>query len=45
LCFFTQNGYAIYYDVNGRKIPGLEQFGGLVDVESLSRSPSPGNTP
>jgi hypothetical protein len=33
LCFFAQNGYAIYDDVNGRKIPGLEQFGGLVDVE------------
>jgi hypothetical protein len=32
LCFFTQNGYAIY-DVNRRKIPGLEQFSGLVDVE------------
>ena len=32
LCFFTQNGYAIYDDVNGRRIPGLEQFGGLVDV-------------
>ena len=33
LCFFAQNGYAIYDDVNGRKIPGLEQFAGLVDVE------------
>jgi hypothetical protein len=33
LCFFAQNGYAIYDDVNRRKIPGLEQFGGLVDVE------------
>jgi hypothetical protein len=33
LCFFTQNGYAIYDDVNRRKIPGLEQFSGLVDVE------------
>ena len=33
LCFFAQNGYAIYDDVNNRKIPGLEQFGGLVDVE------------
>jgi hypothetical protein len=45
LCFFAQNGYAIYDDVNGRKIPGLEQSGGLVDVESVSRSPSPGSTP
>jgi hypothetical protein len=33
LCFFAQNGYAIYDDVNGRKIRGLERFGGLVDVE------------
>ena len=33
LCFFTQNGYAIYDDVNRRQIPGLEQFSGLVDVE------------
>ena len=33
LCFFVQNGYAIYDDVNGRQIPGLEQFGGLVDVD------------
>src|SRR5436309_1255415 len=33
LCFFAQNGYAIYDDVNGRKLPGLERFGGLVDVE------------
>src|SRR4051794_31451339 len=32
LCFFTQNGYAIYDDVNDRKIPGLEAFSGLVDV-------------
>jgi hypothetical protein len=33
LCFFTQNGYGIYDDVNRRQIPGLEQFRGLVDVE------------
>jgi hypothetical protein len=33
LCFFTQNGYAIYDDVNRRQIPGLEEFRGLVDVE------------
>src|SRR5688500_2567774 len=32
LCFFVQNGYGNYDDVNNRKIPGLEQFGGLVDV-------------
>jgi hypothetical protein len=31
LCFFAQNGYAIYDDVNGRKIPraaGVQQPGG-----------------
>jgi hypothetical protein len=33
LCFFVQNGYAIYDDVNDRKIPGLEEFGGLVDTD------------
>ena len=33
LCFFVQNGYAIFDDVNNRKIPGLEEFTGLVDVE------------
>ena len=33
LCFLVQNGYAIYDDINNRKIPGLEQFSGLVDVE------------
>jgi hypothetical protein len=45
LCFFAQNGSAIYDDVNGRKIPGLEQFAGLVDVEEPFRSPSPSSTP
>jgi hypothetical protein len=33
LCFFVQNGYAIYDDVNDRRIPGLEQFGGRVDTD------------
>jgi hypothetical protein len=33
LCFFTQNGYAIYDDVNDHKIPGLEPFTKLVDVD------------
>jgi hypothetical protein len=33
LCFFTQNGYSIYDDVNGRPIPGMEPFRGLVDVD------------
>jgi hypothetical protein len=33
LCFFTQNGYALYDDVNRRHIPGLEAFRALVDVD------------
>lgn len=33
LCFFVQNGYAIYDDVNDRGIPRLEEFRGLVDLE------------
>jgi hypothetical protein len=34
LCFFLQNGFTIYDDVNDKKIPGLEQFSGLADVEN-----------
>ncbi|HEX2314186.1 MAG TPA: hypothetical protein VHJ17_10645 [Thermomonospora sp.] len=34
LCFFTQNGYAVFDDVNGREIPGLERFRDLVDVDA-----------
>ncbi len=34
LCFFTQNGYAVFDDVNGREIPGLERFRSLVDVDA-----------
>ena len=34
LCFFTQNGYAVFDDVNGREIPGLERFRHLVDVDA-----------
>jgi len=33
LCFFAQNGHAIYDDVNGRKIGALAEFSGLVDIE------------
>ncbi|MGN6380093.1 MAG: hypothetical protein ACTHNU_14160 [Gaiellales bacterium] len=33
LCFFTQNGYCIYDDVHDRRIPGMEQFRGLVDID------------
>jgi hypothetical protein len=34
LCFFTQNGYAVFDDVNGREIPGLDRFRGLVDLDA-----------
>jgi hypothetical protein len=34
LCFFTQNGYAIFDDVNGREIPGIERFRDLVDIDA-----------
>ena len=33
LCFFTQNGYCVYDDVNGRPIPGVDAFRGIVDVD------------
>ena len=33
LCFLVQNGVAVYDDVNGRPIPGMEQFRGLVDLD------------
>ena len=45
LCFFTQNGYAIYDDVNNRKIPGLQEFAAWWMSRSRSRSPSPSSTP
>ena len=34
LCFLVQNGYCIYDDVNGERIPGLERFGHLADVDN-----------
>jgi hypothetical protein len=34
LCFFAQNGYAVFDDVNGRPIPGLERFRSRVDVDA-----------
>ena len=34
LCFLLQNGYVIYDDVNDRRIPGIEEFGGLADLAS-----------
>src|SRR5687767_9979076 len=33
LAFLAQNGYVLYDDVNGRKIPGVERFSHFVDVE------------
>src|ERR687897_1610953 len=33
LCFMVQNGYALYDDVNGELIPGLERYSDLVDLE------------
>jgi hypothetical protein len=33
LCFLAQNGYSVYDDVNGRRIPGIEAFSGRVDVD------------
>jgi hypothetical protein len=32
LCFFTQNGYCVYDDINQRSIPGLDEFADLVDI-------------
>jgi hypothetical protein len=33
LCFFAQNGYTIFDDVNNARIPGLEAYGDLVNVD------------
>lgn len=30
LAFFTQNGYAIYDDINNRQIPGLDKYADLI---------------
>lgn len=32
-CFLVQNGISVYDDINGRRIPGIEEFGDLVDLE------------
>lgn len=32
LCYFLQNGAVLFDDVHGRPIPGIEQFGDLVDA-------------
>jgi hypothetical protein len=34
LCFIVQNGYCIFDDVNHERIPGLERFRQLVDVDN-----------
>jgi hypothetical protein len=33
IMFLTQNGYCLGDDVNGKPIPGMEKFRGLVDVD------------
>ena len=33
LCFLVQNGGCVYDDVNDRKIPGMERFGHLVNLD------------
>lgn len=32
LCFFAQNGYCVYDDINQRPVPGLDEFADLVDT-------------
>jgi hypothetical protein len=34
LAFYVQNGFCIYDDIHGRQIPGLEEFGDLVDLQN-----------
>ncbi len=34
LCFLAQNGYCVYDDLHNQKIPGMEAFKSLVDVEN-----------
>jgi hypothetical protein len=34
LCFLAQNGYCMYDDINNERIPGLEKFRNLVDVDN-----------
>ncbi len=33
LCFITQNGYSMTDDVSGDRVPGMEQFRDLVDID------------
>jgi hypothetical protein len=32
ICFFAQNGYCVYDDINQRPIPGIEEFADMVDT-------------
>jgi len=34
LCYFTQNGYCVYDDLNHMPIPGVEKFADIVDVDN-----------
>ncbi|MFJ7726813.1 hypothetical protein ACIQXV_11675 [Neobacillus sp. NPDC097160] len=34
LCFYVQNGLAVYDDINNRKIPGLVKYRHIVDVDN-----------
>lgn len=33
LCFFVQNGFVVYDDVHRERIPGIERFRAIVDVD------------
>jgi hypothetical protein len=35
LCYMLQNGLVLYDDINGRAIPGIERFKGIVDVNNV----------
>ena len=35
LCYMLQNGLVLFDDINKRKIPGIEQFKDIVDVENV----------
>ena len=34
LCFLVQNGYCLFDDYRNKKIPGMEKFSDLVDIEN-----------
>jgi hypothetical protein len=35
LCYMLQNGLVLYDDVNGRPVPGIEEFADIVDVNNV----------